>query len=265
MSDARGPKGKSTPKPSAETTSGETGKADGPKVGYKQPPLHSRIKAGQVLNPKGRLVGSKNKRKPKHDTAIIDMILADADQEITVRGKNGDRVPMKRLQAVILGLSNQAFKGGVFASKYYIDLVLSAARARQADLEETAAALGEIKLWHYEIMQKVKAGQIKKPGYLIDADALYMHRDGRVAARYAATDEDKARWNDQRQQYLVLIKDAKKALKRERDDAQRFKRKQELEVFEGLVGSIDAALSGSREAMGYLDEMDLAVKEGDDG
>lgn len=262
MSDARRPKGQPTPKPSAESTSGKTGEADSPKVGYKQPPILGRIKDGEVRNPRGRPQGSKNKRKPKHDIAVIDMILANAHQEVSLKDKtSGQAMRMNRLQAVVRGLSAKAINGGVYASKYYIDLTLAAARAKQTDLEETAAALGEIKLMHYEMERKIKAGQMKRPAYLFDADELYLNRDGRVAARHAATEEDKTRWKERRQQCLVIIEDLKCLLSVERNEAQRVKHKQELEVLDDYVGCIDAALNGSREAMGYLDEVDLAVND----
>lgn len=44
-----------------------SGKGEGAeyRVGYGRPPLHSRIKRGEVRNPKGRPLGSKNRIKPK--------------------------------------------------------------------------------------------------------------------------------------------------------------------------------------------------------
>ena len=51
------------PKPEAEKSDGEqqTDTDDTYKVGYRRPPKHSRVVKGQVLNPRGRPKGSKNK------------------------------------------------------------------------------------------------------------------------------------------------------------------------------------------------------------
>jgi hypothetical protein len=80
------------------------------KVGYGKPPVETRFKKGQSVNPKGRPKGSKTKRPGLREERMKDIILDEAYRGITVR--DGDRnVTIPMAQAVIRALAVNAAKG----------------------------------------------------------------------------------------------------------------------------------------------------------
>src|SRR6266550_4495682 len=75
------------------------------KVGYGRPPLHTRVKHGQVLNPKGRPKGQRN-------TATV---VQDAVNEL-INIKVGNRTRrVTKLDAIMLRITNDAALGNAKA------------------------------------------------------------------------------------------------------------------------------------------------------
>ncbi len=82
-------------------------------VGYRKPPKHSRFKPGQSGNPRGRPV-----TLPRADTP--GQIGRDfrAVSNMTVKGSNGEEVPM--MKAMAMALANAGLKGKASAAKTFL-------------------------------------------------------------------------------------------------------------------------------------------------
>ncbi len=89
------------------------------KVGYRQPPEHSRFKAGQSGNPHGRPRGALN----------LATILERTLREPTVIVENGKRKTVTKLEAAIKQVVNQAASGKLKAVQLLTTLVRSAEQA----------------------------------------------------------------------------------------------------------------------------------------
>ena len=70
-------------------------------VGYGRPPLHTRIQAGQKLNPNGRPRGSKN---------TSTLVREELDRKVTIR-EGGRVTKISKRKAAIRNLSNKAATG----------------------------------------------------------------------------------------------------------------------------------------------------------
>ncbi|HAD85433.1 MAG TPA: hypothetical protein DCG71_11410 [Brevundimonas sp.] len=102
------------------------------RVGYRRPPKHTRFKKGQSGNPRGRPL-----KRPSADTpGEIGRVIREVSR-ITVRGPQGEEVPM--LQAQMMALANAGLKGKASAIKLFAELLASA-------LEDNVARHPELKL-----------------------------------------------------------------------------------------------------------------------
>src|SRR5882757_6674684 len=82
-------------------------------VGYGRPPVHTRVKPGQVLNPRGRPKGQRN----------VSTVLRKALNERT-KLKEGNRIrSVTRLDAMILKMINDAGLGNAKAQANLIVLM----------------------------------------------------------------------------------------------------------------------------------------------
>lgn len=112
--------------------------SDDEKVGYKNPPKHSRFQPGQSGNTNGRPKGSKNKRKASYIDHVAEIILNEAHREIQVQ-ENGETVSVEVLQAVTRSVIANAMKGVAKSQKLLFEIVNAASlhqdERRQALLE----------------------------------------------------------------------------------------------------------------------------------
>src|SRR3954466_8580450 len=74
-------------------------------VGYGRPPVHSRVKPGQVLNPRGRPKGQRN---------VSTVLRAALNERTQIREGNRTR-SVTRLDAIILKMINDAGLGNAKA------------------------------------------------------------------------------------------------------------------------------------------------------
>jgi hypothetical protein len=72
-----------------------------PRVGYKNPPKHSRFQAGKSGNPKGRPKGSKN---------LETIVREEGAKKVTVNGPKGQRV-VTITQAIVMQMAAKAARG----------------------------------------------------------------------------------------------------------------------------------------------------------
>jgi hypothetical protein len=73
-----------------------------PAVGYGRPPVNRQFKPGQSGNPKGR---------PKRQKDVVTMFAETLNEKISVRGKNGRRRRLSKLQAMCEVMTNKALAG----------------------------------------------------------------------------------------------------------------------------------------------------------
>jgi hypothetical protein len=86
------------------------------RVGYSNPPEHTRFKTGQSGNPRGRPKGTLN----------MATVLARTLREKVVIDENGKRKTVTKLQAAIAQLVSKATSGDGHAIRYLCQLVISA-------------------------------------------------------------------------------------------------------------------------------------------
>jgi Family of unknown function (DUF5681) len=81
-------------------------------VGFGRPPLHTRFKAGQSGNPKG---------KPKRRKKMGELLQSALNERISIR--EGDAVrKVSRAEAIVLALISKAMRGDAKACAMLIDL-----------------------------------------------------------------------------------------------------------------------------------------------
>lgn len=82
-------------------------------TGYGKPPLHTRFKAGQSGNPKGRRKGSRN----------LASALESALQELVTVNEGGVRKRVTKKQAALKQIANKAASGDVNGLRILIPLL----------------------------------------------------------------------------------------------------------------------------------------------
>ena len=102
------------------------------RVGYRNPPEHTRFKKGQSGNPRGRPKGTLN----------LATVLARTLRERVVVNENGQRRVLTKLEAAIKQLVNKAASGDLAALRHLAGLVQSA-EEQAAQTPPVNAPLGE--------------------------------------------------------------------------------------------------------------------------
>jgi Family of unknown function (DUF5681) len=120
--------------------------AESTRVGYRNPPQHTRFKKGQSGNPKGRPKGALN----------LATVLARTLREKVVINEHGQRKVVTKLEAAIKQLVNKAAAGDLAALRHLAGLVQSA--------EEQAAQLLPTDVPLSEDDQKVVQGILERFG-----------------------------------------------------------------------------------------------------
>jgi len=124
-------------------------KVEGPKttkVGYANPPAHTRFKKGQSGNPRGRPKGTLN----------MATVLERTLREKVVINENGKRKTITKLEAAIKQLTNQAASGELKALQLLATLVRSA--------EERAVKMTSSEPALVEVDEKVVLGILQRLG-----------------------------------------------------------------------------------------------------
>lgn len=83
-------------------------------VGYKKPPKNSRFKKGKSGNTKGR---------PKKSNDFFDVFTSTLNREISVTGRNGNKLNMTVLESIVLQLVNKAANGDRQSAKLIIEML----------------------------------------------------------------------------------------------------------------------------------------------
>ena len=114
------------------------------KVGYRNPPEHTRFKAGQSGNPRGRPRGTLN----------MATVLERTLREKVVINENGRRKTVTKLEAAIKQLTNKAASGELKA----LQLLAALVRSAEEHAVQTAAANSDLE----EVDEKVLLGMLNR-------------------------------------------------------------------------------------------------------
>ena len=91
-------------------------------VGYKKPPRNTQFKPGKSGNLRGRPKGAKNKVKELPTSLLSDLILKEANREVTIHeGEKTLTIPM--VKAVVRSLAVKAAKGEHHSQKQFLTMV----------------------------------------------------------------------------------------------------------------------------------------------
>ncbi len=124
------------------------------KVGYCNPPQHTRFKTGQSGNPQGRPKGTLN----------MATVLERTLREKVVINENGKRKTITKLEAAIKQLTNKAASGELKALQLLSALVRSAKdRPGQAPISKPALEEVDEKVF-LGIVKRLEAGGKKDQG-----------------------------------------------------------------------------------------------------
>ena len=88
--------------------------SDKPKVGYKNPPLHTRFPKGQSGNPRGRPRGTRNLKTDLLDELRETLIVHEGSRHLRVT----------KQRALIKSLTARAIKGDTAAAMKLVDLYI---------------------------------------------------------------------------------------------------------------------------------------------
>ena len=105
-------------------------------IGYRRPPKKSRVVKEQVLNPRGRPKGSKNKpKRAAYEEPLKALIREEAYREVLINEEGrGRRMPVIQLALRAAGVS--AAKGRIRATELLVKIVTALEREERKQTEE---------------------------------------------------------------------------------------------------------------------------------
>jgi hypothetical protein len=163
-------------------------------VGYGKPPKHSRFKAGQSGNPRGRPKGATNHKPEVNQEWLQEIVLEEAYRTITVRdGERQVDVPMA--QAVVRTLAVNAAKGNNRAQKLFTEMLSQTERFRRERQEEFLQIAIQYKTgWEQELAYRARHGIVDTEPLPHPDDVLINMNTGEVRYVGPLTKEEKDRW-----------------------------------------------------------------------
>jgi hypothetical protein len=172
-------------------------------VGYGRPPVHTRFKAGQSGNPRGRrrkpraLVSTKIGGQPGigFEDRVKSLALEEAYRPITVReGDRVERIPL--IQAILRKLGVAAVKGNTRAQRDYLNLVSGAEAARgETTMELLKTAIEYKDEWGRVLAARARDGTTGPEPVPHPDDIIIDFDNGEVRIDGPASEVQKAAWD----------------------------------------------------------------------
>ena len=258
--------GDKRPNQDAESQWAETGSdAASYEIGRGRPPKHSQVVKGQVLNPKGRPKGSKNRAKTPSKQDLRGIIMEEAHRMVPVTEAD-ERVSIPMVQAIIRSTLVAAAKGNTRAQRLAADLIRTAEVERKREAErEIEVAMDYKKACKQELARRKRLGT-NGPAPLPHPDHVVIDlARGCVWIKGPATEEEKAswaRWERYRHDSLAELRD----LKGQQEDPNcpdPNSLEKEIESWKAVLEIIGYALDGNRDAMGLLEDVFARLRRTD--
>ena len=228
-------------------------------VGYAKPPVHTRFKAGQSGNPKGRPKGSRNTSltRPHPDDRLQSIILDEAYRGVPVNDGNG-QVTIPMAQAVVRSLAVKAAKGSQRAQRLFTTLITATERDRKKTREsELEAALTYKIQWGRELERRRRLGIVAADPLPHPDHIVIDFSDGTVRIQGPATKEEQVLWQTWTEQQAIFENDIRelKAYLEDPDATEREEAIDDVAKLTECLRFIRAALNGSRRALRFLQDV----------
>ena len=132
---------------------------DDDKVGYGRPPKGFQMQPGKSGHPAGRPKGAKNKRPRDWPDRIAEMILEEAEREVSLT-EDGKKVTMSMAKAVVRSTAVNAAKGSAKAQKLFLDALNQASRYKdERHTSVLQAAIDYKESWRQIFLDCKKRGE----------------------------------------------------------------------------------------------------------
>lgn len=224
-------------------------------AGYGKPSKSGRIQPGEVRNPGGRPIGSKNRPRDVSDDDLRRIVIAEAARPVNVNDTNGP-VTISTARAVVRSANIAAIKGNTRAQKLSTEILFKAQADRKLESEREIATAIEYKNAFEKEMGVRKRLGVTGPELLPHGDHIEIDlARGCVHIRGPATKHEQASWRRWEQErdalfdYLHWQQDESESS----DDFDPERSQREIGRTKASLEIIGYALDGDRDAMALME------------
>lgn len=173
-------------------------------VGYGKPPATYQFQPGLSGNPKGRPKGAKNKRSSATETRLTNIIMKEAEREISIH-ENGKKLKIPIMEAIVRSLNVNAAKGDTRAQRLSLSLINEVETKKENELLENIAFVSEYKVfWERELEQQERYGQHTDDPIPHPDDLIIDSKTGEIQLEGPVDKKEKLWWDNILQKYVDL-------------------------------------------------------------
>ena len=225
----------------------KTGKDAGSdrKVGYANPPEHTRFKPGQSGNPRGRPYGTRLRPVGAGPT-FAETVLEQSKRTVEIEGEHG-RVRVTLAEAMAVDLTTRAASGDLKAQRLLIPILASVEREKALVFEEKLALILDYRELAEEQIASSRAAKKEDPELPMDPDDIIIDwANETIGFGEPASDRDRremARIKKRRQKALLQRYAAESELAERPDDETLLK---EIKKQNRIVSRMEKLLAEAR-------------------
>lgn len=161
--------------------------------GYGDPPIHSQFKPGQSGNPKGRPLGSKNKKTPRYMDKLAEMVVNASERDVKIK-ENGKLVSVPMARAMFSAIEASGLRGVAKSQQLYFELVQGASRHIQARQDAVLEAAVNYKVYCRSVAESYEKAGTPRPDFFPDPDHIKIDSEtGEVTMTGPLTRDDHAK------------------------------------------------------------------------